>query len=150
MFDHLLSPNILLPIIFIGGLLLIAGMSIGSLLPGAIKDRRARKASAPNPAPSQKMEQMLAQMSEFYTEMRMRGESAPAKIVTVGDMGVRVNGIDPLITAQLEVQPANRPAFQAFAQGVVAAGSMSKYQPGATVWVKFDPNDLSKVILDHS
>ncbi len=146
MFDNLLSSNMLLPIIFIGGLLLGAG----GLLRGAIKNRRARETSAPDPAQSQKMEQMLVQMSEFYKEMRTRGESAPAKILTVGDMGVRVNGVDPLITAQLEVRPANRPAFQAFAQGVVAAASMSKYQPGATVWVKFDPNDPSKVILDHS
>ncbi len=146
MFDNLLSSNMLLPIIFIGGVLLVAG----GLLRGAMKNRRAREASAPDPAQSQKMEQMLVQMSEFYKEMRTRGESAPARILTVGEMGMRVNGVDPLITTQLEVQPANRPAFQAFAQGVVAAGSMSKYQPGATVWVKFDPNDPSKVILDHS
>ena len=43
-----------------------------------------------------------------------------------------------------------RAPFQATAQGVVGISATAKYQPGKTVWVKYDPSDSSKVILDHS
>jgi hypothetical protein len=105
---------------------------------------------ADDPSRAQAVQAMLEQMKTFEDDMRARGVPAPAQILTAGDMGVRVNGENPLMTVQLQVEATDRAPFQAMAQGVVAATSVGKFQPGARVWVKYDPNDPTKVMLDHS
>ncbi|MCL4395013.1 MAG: hypothetical protein M1482_09470 [Chloroflexi bacterium] len=110
----------------------------------------AGSAPSVDPSRTQAVQAMLEQMKSFEEDMRARGVAAPAKILTAGDMGVRVNGDNPLMTMQLQVEASDRAPFQAMAQGVVAATAVGKYQPGAKVWVKYDPNDPTKVMLDHS
>jgi len=34
--------------------------------------------------------------------------------------------------------------------GVIAEQSVAKFQPGEEIYVKFDPNDTSKVTIIHS
>ena len=107
-------------------------------------------AQSADPARVQALQAMLEQMKTIQNDLEARGIPAPAQILTAANMGVEVNGDNPLMTFQLQVQATDRPPFQATAQGVVGLSATAKYQPGKTVYVKYDPNDPSKVILDHS
>ena len=110
----------------------------------------APAAESADPARVQALQQMLEQMKTMQDDIGARGVSAPAMILTASDTNVKVNGENPLMTFQLQVQATDRAPFQATAQGVVGVSATAKYQPGKTVWVKYDPSDSSKVILDHS
>jgi hypothetical protein len=55
-----------------------------------------------------------------------------------------------MMKVSVQVQPTDRPAFQAETQGAISDIWRPKYQPGSTVWVKFNPNDLTQVALDHT
>jgi len=109
-------------------------------------------AAAPqiDPARVQALQQMLEQMKVMQNDLGARGVSVPAMILTASDTSVKVNGDNPLMTFQLQVQATDRAPFQATAQGVVGVSATARYQPGKTIWVKYDPSDSSKVILDHS
>ncbi len=103
-----------------------------------------------DPARIQGVQQMLEQMKALQDDIGARGVSAPAMILTASDTNVKVNGDNPLMTFQLQVQATDRAPFQATAQGVVGVSAVNKFQPGKTISVKYDPSDSSKVILDHS
>jgi hypothetical protein len=103
-----------------------------------------------DPVRVQALQGMLEQMKTRQNDLEARGIPAPALILTAANMGVEVNGDNPLMTFQLQVQATDRPAFQATAQGVVGLSAVGKYQPGRTVYVKYDPNDPTQVVLDHS
>jgi len=98
----------------------------------------------------QQFEDTLRTQDKYYEAIRSMGEAAQATIVSATETGVLVNGENPLMKFRLEVHPNNRPLFQAETQGVISQASKAKYQPGQTVWVKFNPNDLTQVALDHS
>lgn len=106
--------------------------------------------AAEDPKRVQAVQAMLEQMKAMQDDLVARGVSAPAMILTAADMGVQVNGNNPLMSFQLQVQASDRAPYQASAQGVVGLTAVNKYQPGATIWVKYDPSDASRVILDHS
>jgi hypothetical protein len=103
-----------------------------------------------DPARVQALQAMLEQMKTMQNDLEARGIPAPAQILTAANMGVQVNGDNPLMTFSLQVQATDRAPFQATAQGVVGLSAVGKYQPGRTVYVKYDPNDPTKVVLDHS
>lgn len=95
-------------------------------------------------------EEGLRVQDKYYEAIRSMGEAAQATIVSASETGVLVNGENPLMKFRLEVHPNNRPLFQAETQGVISQASKAKYQPGQTIWVKFNPNNLTQVALDHS
>ena len=99
---------------------------------------------------AQQVEQMLLTQEQTYNAIRSMGEGAQATILAVTDMNVRVNDQASMKRLQLVVQPTNKPSFQAETQGAISDVARDKYQPGKTVWVKFNPNDLTQVALDHS
>jgi hypothetical protein len=47
----------------------------------------------------------------------------------------------------LQVQPDQRPPFQAQAQGFIPVQAVGEYQPGHVIRVKYDPNNVSQVAL---
>lgn len=96
------------------------------------------------------MEQTLLAQDKLYEAIRSMGQPAQAVILNVTDMGIQVGDTATLKKFQLEVQPADRPSFHAETQGAISVVANDKYQPGKTVWVKFNPNDLTQVSLDHS
>jgi hypothetical protein len=110
----------------------------------------APEALSADPAQVAGVQAMLEQMKTMQNDLEARGIPASAQILTAANMGVEVNGDNPLMTFQLQVQATDRPPFQATAQGVVGLTAVGKYQPGRTVYVKYDPNDPTKVVLDHS
>jgi len=103
-----------------------------------------------SPAEARLAEQMLLGAEQANQALRQNGEPAQAKILQAQGLGVMVNGNNPAMRLLLEVYPANRPAFQAEAIAVVAQASIPNYQPDKMVFVKFDPNDITKVAIDHS
>jgi hypothetical protein len=101
-------------------------------------------------ANAQQVEQMLLAKEQTYNAIRSMGESAQATILTATNMNVRVNNTGSMMLFRLEVHPTNKPVFQAETQGVISDTARTKYLPGQMVWVKFNPNDLTQVALDHS
>lgn len=94
--------------------------------------------------------QKLQQIDAANEVLRISGQPAQAQILRYTDWNVLVNGDNPAVTLQLQVMPAGKPQFMAETSGVIAAASISKYQPGCTIWVKYDPNNLTRVAIDHS
>jgi hypothetical protein len=120
----------------------VLGMAGATGAPGAIG-----AAPAANP---QQIEQMLLAKEQAYNAIRSMGEAAQATILTATDMNIRVNNTGSMMTFHLEVHPTNKPIFQADTQGSISDSARTKYLPGQTIWVKFNPNDLTQVALDHS
>ncbi len=92
----------------------------------------------------------LKAMDAANEEIVAKGQEAPAKIVLSTWMGVYVNGQNPLTHFMLEVQPEGREPFQAETTAIIAEASVPKYQPGSTITVKFDPDDIARVAIFHS
>lgn len=96
------------------------------------------------------LKKMLEEKEKAYQAIRETGVEAEAEIVRSWDMGVKVNGDNPLMGFAIEVKPEGKPSFMAETQGVIQLTSVAKYQPGKKIVVKYDPNDQSKVSLFHS
>jgi hypothetical protein len=96
------------------------------------------------------LQQQLQQIDAANEALRATGLSAQAQILNVMNWNILVNGENPAVTVTLQVNPPGKPSFMAQASGVIGAVAISKYQPGCTVWVKYDPNNLTRVTLDHS
>jgi hypothetical protein len=107
-------------------------------------------AGAPGGTNAQQVEQMLLAQEQTYNAVRSMGEAAPATIISATDMNIRVNDQGSMMRFRLLVQPNGRPVFQAETQGAIGDVARTKYQPGSTIWVKFNPNDQTQVALDHS
>jgi hypothetical protein len=105
---------------------------------------------AASPAQTQQAEAMMMQIDAFNRGVVAVGEQAQALIMRTWELGVSVNGNNPALGFWLEVRPNSRPPFQAEAKGVVSEYSLPRFQPGQTVWVRFDPNDTTKVSIEHS
>ncbi len=149
---------------------IVSRVQIGAFLPGATvqvmydpNDHKKVKiqsvlgmpgmASMPGAAPAgnaQQVEQMLLAKEQTYNAVRSMGESAQATILSATDMNIRVNEAGSMMSFRLEVHPTSKPVFQAETQGAISDASHAKYAPGQMIWVKFNPNDLTQVALDHS
>lgn len=65
-------------------------------------------------------------------------------------MGVNINGPNPLVTLELQVLPDNEPAFAGTAKAVIKQTSIPLFQPGEEIFVRYDPNDKTRVAVEHS
>jgi hypothetical protein len=92
----------------------------------------------------------LKQVDAANQVLMVTGQPAPAQVTNYMDWNVHINGENPAVTLLLQVNPPGKPPFMAQVIGVIAAASIPKYQPGCTIWVKYDPNNLTKVTIDHS
>src|SRR6185369_11642986 len=93
--------------------------------------------------------EMLAQ-EKIYNELRKTGEEAPAKILSMMDTGVRVGDIASMLRFSIEVFPQGRASFRAETQNAISDTSRPKFIPGAAIFVKFDANDLTQVVIDRA
>lgn len=82
--------------------------------------------------------------------IRLTGVSARAIVKKYTFLGVNINGNNPYSEMEIEVLPANAPSFTAKVKGAISEQSISKYQPGEEIFVKYDAGDLTKVAIDHS
>lgn len=75
------------------------------------------------------------------------GVPAPAVILDVQDTGVTMNNsMQARLT--LQVTPVDRPPFQAVATTLVNRFQVGLLVPGASVQVKYDPGDITKVAVE--
>lgn len=107
----------------------------------------ATAAALPNP---EAMKAELEQMQKDNEAILVSGKPARAIIKKVTLLGVNVNGNNPYVELEMEVLPDNYPSFPGKAKGVIGESALSKYQPGCTVFVKYDLYDNSKVVVEHS
>lgn len=98
----------------------------------------------------QEAEAMLQKINDENMQITAIGESSRAIVTGYKWLGVYVNGNNPFVSLDLEVLPETRRAFKAQAKGVIAEQSVSKFQPGEEIFVKFDPNNTRKVTIEHS
>lgn len=92
-------------------------------------------------------------------DIMLSGVTEPAIVIsarndyfTGGGKNRASNGVT--VTFEVEVQPAHQPAFRAkFSESLpIRAGDKMGERPGEAgtkVWVTYDPNDKSRIVLDH-
>ena len=96
----------------------------------------------------QQIEDLLRAQEQVYNQIRQNGQEAPAKILSMMDTGVRIGDNASMLRFNLEVFPENRAPFRAETQNSISDTSRPKFAPGATIYVKFDPNDMQQVAID--
>ena len=96
------------------------------------------------------LENKLRAQEQVYKQVRMTGEEAPAKILSLTDTGIRVGDTASMLQLYVEVYPKDRPAFSAYTQQAVRDTSRPKFTPGQTIYVKFDSNEPKQVAVDHT
>ncbi len=74
------------------------------------------------------------------------GTAAKAKVLKIRDTGGRLNS-NPSIEFQLEVHPADGSTFIATTRAIVSVVTLPRYQVGAEIDVRYDPNDRSSVAV---
>jgi hypothetical protein len=96
------------------------------------------------------LENKLHAREQINNQIRMTGEEAPAKILSQTDTGIRIGDTASMLQLYLEVFPKNRSAFRANTQQSVSDASRPKFAPDTTIYVKFNPNDMTQVAVDHT
>jgi hypothetical protein len=91
---------------------------------------------------------LLAQ-EQVYERLRKTGKEARAAILTVMDTSIRIGEHASMLRFVVEVFPQNRPAFRAETQQAISDATRMKFMPGSTVYVKFDPQNITQVALDR-
>lgn len=92
----------------------------------------------------------LEQMQQEHEALRISGKPAKAIIKKYTWLGVNVNGNNPYAELEIQVLPESSPSFSGKTRGVIAETSVTKYQPGCEIFVKYDYYDNSKIVIDHS
>jgi len=103
-----------------------------------------------SPQQIQQIQADLVKTNDENLKLVAYGESAKAIVLKYTDLNIKVNGENPAVVLDLEVMPLTRSPFKATAKGVVKSESVLKFQPGEEIFVKFDPNDITKVAVEHS
>ncbi len=98
---------------------------------------------------SQLKEELLKNQQDGDAVM-LTGKQARAIVKKYTWLGVYINGNNPYAEIEVEVLPPDAPAFAAKVRGAISEQSVSKYQPGEEIFVKYDVYDLTKVAIDHS
>ncbi len=75
------------------------------------------------------------------------GVSAPAVILNVQDTGVTMND-NPQARIRVRVMPMGGEPFEAETTTFVGRFQVGMYVPGASLMVKYDPNDKTKVAIE--
>jgi hypothetical protein len=83
-------------------------------------------------------------------ELLTYGTSAMAIVTKYTWLGIYVNGENPAVELEAHVLPTDKPAFEATMIGVLSEKSVSKFQPGEEIYVKYDPNNPAKVTIERS
>lgn len=96
------------------------------------------------------LQEILGQIDNENKEILLSGISAEAKVVGYYDLNIKVNGDNPLVMLFLQIYPGLQSPFYGEAKAVIATQSVSKFQPGSKITVKYDPRDIKRVTVEHS
>ena len=80
-------------------------------------------------------------------ELQKRGQPAQGVILKIWDSGITLNN-DPVVWFQIEVHPEGGEPFEAKTKCPISRLDVPQFQPGATVPVRYDPKDHSRIALD--
>ena len=87
--------------------------------------------------------------TEMPESLREHGVVANATILRIWDTGWTVNN-DPVVGMRLAVRPPDRAAFEStINRYIVPRLEVPQFQPGKTIRVRFDPDDLKSVAVDR-
>lgn len=78
------------------------------------------------------------------------GTSSKAIVTKYTWLGIYVNGNNPAVEIEAQVLAADRPAFGAKMIGVIMEQSVSKFQVGEEIYVKYNPDNIANVTIEHS
>ncbi|MEO8513616.1 MAG: hypothetical protein ABI543_08655 [Ignavibacteria bacterium] len=95
-------------------------------------------------------ERKLVDIDAKNQEIMSYGTSCKAIVTKYTWMGIYVNGNNPVVEIEVQVLPSDRPAFGGKMIGLIKETSVPKFQVGEEIYVKYDPNDTSKVTIEHS
>jgi hypothetical protein len=82
------------------------------------------------------------------TSVEATGRSGQATIVSLSEGGPYVNQ-RPTITMELDVELPGRASYRAGARQPVGRLVIGRLEPGTTIPVRVDPEDLEKVVVDE-
>lgn len=95
------------------------------------------------------VESSLLVTEEANQRLRKSGQEALAAIISLVDSGIRIGDSASMILFTLDVQPAQGESFRADTQNAISDTSRPNFIPGAQVYVRYDPNDTSQVVIDR-
>lgn len=115
-------------------------------------DAGASNNAAANASPQQisELKEKLEELQRENDRIKSIGIYSKAIVTKFTNMGVNVNGNNPLATIEVQVMPENEPAFGATVKGAIKNSSIPLFQPGEEIFVKYDPGDKTKVTIEHS
>ena len=93
---------------------------------------------------------MILRQNEQNVSLAGYGTESKAIVTKYTWLGIYVNGENPYVEIEVEVLPSGGTPFKGKTQAGIKDTSVQKYQPGAEIYVKYDPNDTSKVVISHS
>lgn len=112
---------------------------------------RASTNSNTDPNTAQQAFMDLVEKQELlYKRLSVSGIQAKAKVLAYTPLGAHFNGNNPLVLLMLQVQPENGTAFHGQTYAVIGEAGVPKYQPGNTIFVKFDATDNSQIVVTGS
>ncbi len=95
----------------------------------------------------EQIEAMLPGIDAEHERIRKSGIECSAVIKTCQWTNIYVNGNNPMNFYEIAVMPGNLPAFEASCFAFITEKSLSKYQPGKKIRIKYDPLDKSKIAI---
>jgi hypothetical protein len=110
----------------------------------------ARPATGLTDANESQLKDELMKDQQRDDAIRLSGKAARAIVKKYTWLGININGNNPYAEIEVEVLPEDAPAFAAKVKGAIMESSVSKYQPGEEIFVKYDAYDHTKVAIDHS
>jgi len=91
---------------------------------------------------------MALEIDKKNKELIAKGKSAKGIILTYTELGVNINGDNPLVKMDVQVMPEGKEPFKSVTKAPILNSSIYKYQPGKEINVKYDPDDTSTVVID--
>lgn len=97
-------------------------------------------------------QRLVREADELFQALNAPGAGTPASAIVTAfkPTGMMINGPNPLAVLELKVLPSGGAPFDAALTGVFGAAGLHKYQPGQTVYVRYDPARPSRVTFDKS
>ena len=125
--------------------------STGGYNPGGVSQATDRVLTGPLTGMGQaEADAMISQQNQQNITLASYGTETKAIVTKYTWLGIYVNGENPYAEIEVEVLPQSGSPFRSKTQAGISAASVQKYQPGAEIYVKYDPNDQSRIVISHS
>jgi hypothetical protein len=103
-----------------------------------------------SPGQIEEFKEKLLELQRENDEIKAIGIYSKAIVTKFTNLGVNINGNNPLASIEIQVLPDNEPAFAATVKNPIKESSVPLFQPGEEIFVKYDPNNKTRVAIEHS